>query len=289
MLALSWIAIWLVTEREISRWIDYLKRVAAAYRSGHYTFRPTLEEAPSEFRLLGDAMAEMATHIRVRDKSLREALDQKSMLIREIHHRVKNNLQIVMSLLNLQAGRVQDPAAADALRQTRARINALALVHRILHDIEDQTNVELKQLLTDLTEQTYAGFAGDREHLKIELDLMPRLIPGNLAVPLALFTVEALTNVFKHAYDDQSGVGTIKVSLKPDGPKCLRLAIEDDGAGFDEKKFVGNVGLRIIETFGRQVQGRSEIHSTPGQGTVVSLKFPDPDKRSADDLTGTAL
>jgi two-component sensor histidine kinase len=282
MLALSWIAIWLVTEREISRWIDYLKRVAAAYRSGHYTLRPALDEAPSEFRLLGDAMAEMATGIRVRDKSLREALDQKSMLIRDIHHRVKNNLQIVISLLNLQAGRVDDPAAADALRQTRARINALALVHRILHDIEDQTNVELKQLLTDLTEQTYAGFAGDREHLKIELDLDSRLIPGNLAVPLALFTVEALTNVFKHAYSDESSVGTIKVSLKPDGTSCLRLAIEDDGAGFDEEKLVGNVGLRIIETFGRQVQGRSEIHSVPGQGTIVSLTFPDPDKQGAD-------
>ncbi len=276
MLALSWFAIWLVTEREVSRWISYLRRVAAAYRGGHYALRPALSEAPSEIRMLGDAMAEMAAHIEDRDRRLHEALDQKTMLIREIHHRVKNNLQIVMSLLRLQAGRVKDPAAADALKQARARINALALVHRILHEIEDMTTVEVKQLLSDLAEQTYEGFAGDRPELKVELDLIERQVSGNLAVPLALFTVEALTNVFKHAYPGDARGGKICVSLKPSGKDELRLAISDDGEGYASEAVERSVGARMIQTFGRQVGGHSGIRSVPGEGTVAELVFPDP-------------
>ncbi len=99
-----------------------------------------LDGAPTEFRLLGEGMSEMAAAIQERDRNLREAIAQKTMLVREVHHRVKNNLQIVMSLLSLQAGRVRDPAATEALRQARARINALALVHRILYEIEDQNH-----------------------------------------------------------------------------------------------------------------------------------------------------
>jgi two-component sensor histidine kinase len=276
MLALSWFAIWLVTEREVSRWISYLRRVAAAYRGGHYALRPALGEAPDEFRMLGDAMAEMAAHIQDRDRRLHEALDQKSMLIREIHHRVKNNLQIVMSLLRLQARRVQDPAAADALKQARARINALALVHRILHEIEDLTTVEVKQLLSDLAEQTYEGFAGDRPELKVKLDLIERQVSGNLAVPLALFTVEALTNVFKHAYPDPNQSGAITVSLKPYGEDELSLTIADNGQGYADKTVERSVGARMIQTFGRQVGGHSSIRSEPGKGTVAELVFPDP-------------
>ena len=280
MLALSWLAIWLVTERQVTRWIVHLRRVSATYRRGHYSLRPALEDAPSEFRLLGEAMSEMAGSIQDRDRRLRDALDQKSMLIREIHHRVKNNLQIVMSLLSLQAGRVQDPAAREALKQTRARVNALALVHHILHEIEDLTTVDLVQLITDLAEQTRQGFAGDRPGLEIKLDLVPRQVSGDLAVPLSLFTVEALTNVFKHAFPDADDSGTITVSLRPTAEGQLRLAVEDDGAGYAADTTDSSVGLRLIETFGAQVGGRTEVHSMAGQGTVAALIFPDPEIQS---------
>src|SRR5262249_10321975 len=127
MIVLTWIAIWVSTERQVTRWTIYLSRISAAYRSGHYTIRPTLDGAPAEFRQLGDALATMAQSIQDRDSSLREAVAQKTLLIHEVHHRVKNNLQIVMSLLNLQSGRLKDPAAQAALKQSQARINALAL------------------------------------------------------------------------------------------------------------------------------------------------------------------
>ena len=104
----------------------------------------------------------MAQSIEDRDRHLREVVAQKTVLIREVHHRVKNNLQIVISLLNLQIGRLRDPAVQIALKQARTRINALALVHRTLHEIEDQSLVQIDRLLTDLTHQTYEGFGGEQ-------------------------------------------------------------------------------------------------------------------------------
>ena len=115
-------------------------------------------------------MSEMAENIQDRDRRLRDAVNLKSTLIKEIHHRVKNNLQIVMSLLSIQANQVKDPGARDALMQAQTRINALALVHRILNELEDQSTLDLKQLLEELSRQIAEGM-GDTDHVKIEVDV----------------------------------------------------------------------------------------------------------------------
>ena len=278
LIIMAWVAIWFATDRVVTQWIYYLRRVAAAYRSGHYGVRPALDEAPSEFRLLGDAMADMAAAIQDRDRRLREAVDQKSTLVREVHHRVKNNLQIVMSLLSLQGAQLRDAAARDALMQAQVRINALALVHRILHEIEDQATVDLKRLLEELSMQVTGGLGADGGRLNVETDIIQRDVTGDMAVPLALFTVEAMTNIFKHAYPAGTTSGRIVVSLRDIGAGRLRLAVEDDGVGFDSEKAGRSIGSRLIHTFGQQVGGSSTIRSNAGQGTVVELVFPDPAK-----------
>ena len=276
MIALAWFGIWFATERQVTQWILYLKRIAAAYRRGHYAVRPSLEAAPSEFRTLGDALSEMASAIQDRDRRLREAVEQKTVLIREIHHRVKNNLQIVMSLLSLQTGQLRDAAARDALLQAQVRINALALVHRILHEIEDQSTIDLKRLLEELTLQVTGGLSGEGDKLTVDTDIVPREVSGDLAVPLALFTVEALTNIFKHAYPNGKPPGRILVSLREIGGGKLRLAIEDNGVGFRIDETGRSVGSRLIRTFGQQVGGVSTVTSNEGAGTAVELVFPDP-------------
>lgn len=274
MIALAWAAIWVATDRQVTRWIDYLRRIALAYRSGHYSIRPALENAPAEFHMLGDSLANMADAIQDRDKRLREALAQKSLLIREIHHRVKNNLQIVVSLLNIQARELKDPAAEDALRQARMRINALALVHRILHDVEDQTVVDLKPLLEDLAAQTHEGLGGDRRDIQITNDICSRTVPGDLAVAVALFAVEALTNAYKHAFPE--GGGSIHVNLTGAGDGDLELRVEDNGIGFSPEHVRSRIGAQLINTFGQQAGGNVSVISKAGQGTAVSLRFPDP-------------
>jgi two-component sensor histidine kinase len=201
---------------------------------------------------------------------------QKTVLIKEIHHRVKNNLQIVMSLLNLQANRLTDPAAQEALKLARTRINALALVHRILHEIEEQSIVDIKRLLEDLVEQTREGFGGERRDLRVTTDVIPLMASADVAVPMALFTVEALTNVFKHAFPERNCGGTISVTLRRIADDKLRLAIEDDGKGFDYETTDASIGARLIKTFGQQIGGVAELRSAAGEGTCAEMIFPDP-------------
>lgn len=278
MIALTWLAIWFGAERLVTRWITQLRRISMAYRSGHYAIRPSLAGAPQEFQQLGEALSAMADSIQERDRNLREAVAQKTMMVREVHHRVKNNLQIVMSLLNLQAGRVRDPSARDALKQAQMRINALALVHRTLHEIEDQSFIQLDRLLSDLTQQTCDGFGAQREGLRVETVMVPRLVGSHIAVPLALFTAEALTNIFKHAYPG-ARAGRIRVTLKQAGENELVLAIEDDGVGFagaDLPREDLSVGSQLINTFAQQVGGTVTTSSVPGRGTLVELRFPEP-------------
>ena len=277
MILFAWTAIWVATDRQVTHWIGYLRRIASAYRSGHYAIRPDLVGAPAEFQSLGEALSEMADNIQDRDRRLRESVNLKTTLIREIHHRVKNNLQIVMSLLSIQANQVKDAGAREALMQAQTRINALALVHRILNELEDQSTLDLKQLLEELSRQIAEGM-GEVDHVRIEVDVPHMVVSSGVAVALALFTVEALTNIYKHAYPLRAG-GTITVSLKPEGQGKLKLAIADDGVGFHMDETGKSVGSRLIRTFGAQLGGVAQVTSEAGHGTVVSLTFPDPAQR----------
>jgi len=275
MLALAYAAIWFATGRLIIHWLIYLRRIALAYTHGHYAVRPVaLAAAPAEFRDLGETISVMAEAVDDRDKRLRTALNQKSLLIRETHHRVKNNLQIVMSLLSLQAGRLRDPAARHALRQAQFRVNALALVHRILYENDDLGAIDLKKLVEEISRQIHDAAGREARALHLEFDLVQRSIASDLAVPLTLFLVEALTNAFHHAYPGASA-GAVRVSLLPVPDGMLRLAIEDEGVGLAPPCDGEGIGTRLIEAFARQVGGSAGVHRREPSGTVVELLFPD--------------
>jgi len=188
---------------------------------------------------------------------------------------VKNNLQIVMSLLSLQAGQLKDSAARDALMQAQVRINALALVHRILHEIEDQTTVDLGRLLHELAYQITEGMRAEKMPVRVEENLVHREISGDVAVPLALFAAEALTNIYKYAFPPGCQ-GIITVELVAVASGKLRLAIADNGVGFDMTAPKAGIGSRLIRTFGQQIGGVASLASEPGKGTTVAVEFHDP-------------
>jgi two-component sensor histidine kinase len=178
-----------------------------------------------------------------------------------------------MSLLSIQANQVKDAGAREALVQAQTRINALALVHRILNELEDQSTLDIRQLLEELSHQIAGGMSDDR--VRVEVDVPSRTVSGSVAVALALFTVEALTNIFKHAFPgDEEGV--IRVSMAEVEGGKLRLAIADNGTGFQMDETGKSVGSRLIKTFGLQLGGVSSVQSEPGRGTVVDLVFPNP-------------
>jgi two-component sensor histidine kinase len=280
MIVLAWTAIWFATEQQVTRWISHLRRISAAYRGGHYSVRPRLSGAPSEFVSFGEDLSEMASSIQDRDRRLRDAVEQKSILIREIHHRVKNNLQVVMSLLSLQAGQVRDSSAREALLQAQVRISALALVHRILHEIEFQPTVDLGRVIHDLAHQIAEGMRGDDGFVRIDESIISRNVSGDLAVPIALFVAEVLTNTFKHAFPPGCN-GVISLNLDSDGNGSLRLTVDDNGMGFDTTSEGGGLGSRLIDLLAQQINGCATTNSVPGEGTHVELIFKDPNPEVA--------
>lgn len=279
MIALASAAIWYAADRLVVRWIVLLQRVAVAYGRGHYTVRPAaLKDAPREFRDLGDTLGDMAQAIQERDTSLREAVSQKTTLIKEIHHRVKNNLQIVMSLLSLQSSKVRDAASREALDQTRTRINALALVHRILYELDNAGRVDMGALWGELTEQLHQSFGGERRGIQIKVNVaQPRIVSADLAIPLTLFAVEALTNAYKHAFNAKARTRVLELALEAGEPGRLRLIVCDTGVGVELVDGAdASTGSRLMRAFAQQVGGRITTRLREGGGTIVELDFPDP-------------
>jgi two-component sensor histidine kinase len=278
MVLLASLAIWLATDKLAVQWITLLQRMAVAYGAGHYAIRPAaLTRAPREFQALGEALSNMAQAVQERDKRLRDAIEQKAILIKEVHHRVKNNLQIVISLLSLQSSRLKDPAARDALEQARARVNALALVHRMIYELDRDGIVDLSPLMHEVTEQLQRGMGGDRRKITLRVDVPPYNTDADTAIPLTLFVIEALTNAFKHGFPSASATGTISVGLLRLSPERLKFIVADDGQGvtLEAAPHEQSTGARLIAAFAHQVGGVVSTSQRDGGGTVVELEFTD--------------
>jgi two-component sensor histidine kinase len=267
-------AVWMATDRLIVRWLHYLQRIAAVYARGRFTVRPQVEDAPEEVQALARTLDEMAEGIVRRDQLLHDNLAQKDALLREIHHRVKNNLQVITSLLNLQQRALADPAGRAVLADTRQRITALALIYRALYQSEDLRRVDVRSFLEELVGQL-VNSEGPREsplRASVTADEL-RLDPDKLA-PFALFAVEAVTNAQKHAFP--SGGGAITVQFRV-ADQTAELLVEDDGVGADLEAMQGGVGRTLMTAFARQLRGKAEIAPRAEGGVAARLTFPLPE------------
>ncbi len=271
---LALIAVSAVTERVVVRWIVYLQRIAALYARGRLSVRPVqAEQMPGEIRDLAETLEDMADAIVGRDASLRDSLAQKDALMREIHHRVKNNLQVISSLLNMQQRSLVDPAARSAMSDTRQRITALALIYRALYQGPDLKRVDLRPFLEELTAQLVNGELSQGLTVRTELKVDPLVIDPDRLAPLALFAVEAITNAQKHAFAARGGVLRLNFTVRGEEAE---LEISDDGE-VDESALVSTgVGRTLMTAFARQLRGRAELVRNEAGGVTARLIFPTP-------------
>lgn len=277
MWALAIAVVWFGIEHLVVRWITYLERITSAYASGRHGVRPErVSAAPAEIRSLGETFSRMADLISSRETELRDSLTQKELLVREIHHRVKNNLQLVMSLLNLHARRIKDPRAEEAFAEARSRINALATLHRRLYESESLQEIDLHWFLEDLCAELRRGGLSRGRTVELVVESPSEVIGPELAVPLGLLVTEAITNAYKHAFVDRTQ-GRITVQVERESPERLLIRIRDDGSGFDPENLSTDstgLGRSLIEAFVRQLHGELEIRSD--NGTIVEVRFPAP-------------
>jgi two-component sensor histidine kinase len=272
-------AVSIVADRVVIRWIAYLQRIAALYARGRFTVRPVqAEQMPPEIRELAETLEDMADAIVGRDASLRDSLAQKDALMREIHHRVKNNLQVISSLLNMQQRALADPAARAAMSDTRQRITALALIYRALYQGADLKRVDLRPFLEELTAQLVAGEAMHGPQVRTELSVDALVIDPDRLAPLALFAVEAITNAQKHAFAARGGLLTLNFRVRGEEAE---LEISDDGHVAADGLAATGVGRTLMTAFARQLRGRAELFRNGGGGVTARLIFPTP---AAEDL-----
>lgn len=206
MVVFTLVAIWLATDRIVLQWLLYMRRVTAVYAQGHYGFRPTrMHHAPSEFRVLGHAIEDMALAVRERDARLRDNLAEKTALVREIHHRIKNSLQVVVSLLSLYGAGVA-PQDRPRFERLRVRMNTLAVVHRVFYEAAEGSEVRVRELLRELA--VLLEGASDRGAL-VTVDAEDIALPTDFAVPLALLVTEIVMTM--SGFD---GLPTVRLALK---------------------------------------------------------------------------
>jgi two-component sensor histidine kinase len=220
----------------------------------------------------------MAEKIAEREHQLHESVAQKQIMIREIHHRVKNNLQIVTSLLNVYARKPSSDATKQAFSDIQVRINTLALVHRHLYESQDLQAINLAPFMTNLCNLLYDGCGVSSRRVRMLVDIPNARVNGDRAVPLALLTTELLTNSFKHAFpDNRSGVIRVKMRLDNAGDACLVIA--DDGVGnsstiSSDGRF--RMGQFLIDALTKQLGGWIE---KSGPISIRTWPFPRPRRR----------
>ena len=272
----AFVSVMLFSERIVVRWLDYLERIAAIYARGRFSVRPVQAvNAPSEIRVLAKTLDELAETITTRDAALLASVEEKDALMREIHHRVKNNLQVITSLLNMQQRALSDPGAREAMSDTRQRISALALIYRALYQGPDLKKVDLRHFLEELIAQIVTS----AEHepgaaVRTELDADELIIDPDKLAPLALFAVEAINNAQKHAFAGRGGV--LRVRFKVEGDEA-RLEIADDGGDGVASRSGEGVGRTLMTAFARQLRGRSEFADNLWGGATATLIFPTPE------------
>lgn len=265
LLALS--AIWIATNHLVSRHLQALSLAARRWSDGHGHGWPDLHGAPAELEELGATFSEMAERIATREDELHASLAQKEVLLKEIHHRVKNNLQIVSSLINLRARGSRSPEVKLALEAVQMRIKALSLVHRNLYEREEPTSIDLEPFLIELC-QLFGEAVGDNDKVEILADVQPGRASADRATPIALLIAESVNNALRHGFPDGRH-GTIVVRLQRIDGKA-RLSVSDDGVGRSTSSADG-VGLTLCRMLAKQIGGEFELTGPPG--TTVAVTF----------------
>lgn len=203
---------------------------------------------------------------------LQRALDDREVLLKEVHHRVRNNLQVITSFLSLQARETDSEMARLALREAQARIRTLGLIHGQLYTQQDLAAVDFNQFVPALCAQLMTVYGTPAEQVSFEIGMPTWLLDLDRAVPLSLLITEAVTNALKHAFPHDRR-GTVWIETRQhDSGRTLRIA--DDGIGLPAGQGVrlrGSLGMRLMRALADQVGGELELGSEQGVEVLITL------------------
>ena len=220
---------------------------------------------------------ELEEHHRALEKSLETTLREKELVLKEIHHRVKNNFQIVMSLLSLQENRITEQDTLSMFRDMENRIRAMALIHEKLYQSRDLEKIDFDDYITTLVNDIQRVQEYDGKKETIEFDLEKIRLEMEQAIPCGLMINEIVTNSMKYAFPGGNARGIITISMKNTGYDMVELVISDNGSGMPpaiNHDNPGTLGLQLISLLGKnQLRGDINLKTGPGRGTEYRIVF----------------
>ena len=229
-----------------------------------------LDDLHAEKSLLEAAQVELVRS----GKEVQSSLREKEVLLQEVHHRVKNNLQVISSLINMQVRRLSDVSSRGALQECQNRVQAIALIHEKLYQSGDYGRVPFSDYARSLAANIFhaAGISPANTKLAIEFETLS--LPVDKAIPCGLILNELITNALKHAFPN-GRAGTVRVQLRRAGVGELELLVGDDGVGMDSgfnAATSNSLGMQLVQTLVEQLEGQLDIlHEA---GTTFRIRFP---------------
>ena len=214
------------------------------------------------------------------ENKLRESLKEKEILLQEVNHRVKNNLQVILSLFALQGESTDDPERIAMLSEIRLRIQSMAMIHEKIYKSERLGQINFHQYVKDLTTEIFHTYSTSSGSVRLNLEVAPVSLEINRAVPFALILNELTSNALKYAFTAKEK-GNLSISLNLEKDKLLLLTVCDDGIGIPKKIQFSNtktLGLRLVRVLTRQLNGKAELKENPyckkSRGTMFVFRFP---------------
>ncbi len=215
-------------------------------------------------------MVQDITEVRVAEEIIKKSLAEKDLLLKEIHHRVKNNLQLISSLLHLEAMSPRGAGTPEIFRESQNRIKSICLVHEILYSTKDFSAISADSYVRELVKRIADTY--DTSKISIKFDISETFFKINTAIPCGLILNELVTNAIKYAFPDRKG--TIRVCLCTNGDGN-ELTVSDDGIGMPRDFDIGNtksLGLKLVKSLTEQLEGKMEISCK--KGTAFKITFP---------------
>jgi len=222
----------------------------------------------AERKSVEEHVRELNASLERRAEELQTSVKEKEALLQEIHHRVKNNLQIIASLLSLQSGYVRDPQMLAQFRESQSRIRSMALIHEKLYQSERLVKVDLADYIQSLLDILVRTYATDT-NIKAIAELEPTSVSIDTAVPVGLMLNELITNALKYAFPHRRA-GILTVKLSSAGSDAIQLTVQDDGVGLPPDlslEQASTLGLRLVRMFAKQLRATVALHSVPGHTT----------------------
>ncbi|MDX5423309.1 MAG: hypothetical protein LPK07_08565 [Hymenobacteraceae bacterium] len=201
---------------------------------------------------------------------------EKETLLQEIHHRVKNNLQIVISLLNLQARHVQDPAALEVMQAIRSRVRSMALLHERLYLHDDLAHIDLESYFREICDSLYASYGVSQDDVRLELQLPPIQVDIDSAITLGLIVNELVSNTLKYAFP-QEQQGLLRIILEQQDNSFYTLTVSDNGVGLPanfENKSKHSFGLQLVKSLSRKLNGHIDFENINGTKAIFHFVLP---------------